>query len=223
MRIICHCKVYSPSPTAETLYPDWLLLSWLPCTKCGQSHLFSIYPFIPWMTPVLWGLLYGRLFTIYKSTTSRIVLHLAAFIGCTVLFLGLRFANGFGNIHDELISSPLESFISFFNLTKYPPSLTYLAWTLGVNHLLLAIFLCFTLGKLNVLLVFGNCALFFYVMHFYMYALFKLFLSFTYPKPLTFWPFMLVWIIGLVALYPLCQRYMLFKSKQGPDSLWRFF
>jgi hypothetical protein len=73
----------------------------------------------------------------------------------------------------------------------------------------------------NPLLVFGQSALFFYILHLYLFALIGLFfasrggsgLAIMYP----------VWMLGLFILYPLCLRYGRFKKRKPADSIWRFF
>ncbi len=222
-------KTYNPG--------DLLLMSFIPCSRC-DSVVFSIYPFIPWITPVAWGLLFGRLFTFLKMKNStKIVVNLCTGFILLLVFLGFRLANGVGNIHNELLDPPpLEDFISFLNLTKYPPSVTYLCWTMGINHLLLAVCLAWpSPSKWNPLYIFGKSALFFYVAHFYVYALELLLvnaLSLFHLFPidsvgdrlaLSFSAYLVAWIGGLLILWPLCYYYGVFKSSKGPDSIWRFF
>lgn len=115
-------KEYSPG--------GFLLWTWTPCTQC-QGITFSIYPFVPWLTPLLWGLIFGKLFLELKSDRIRIGINVIA--GCLLIcsFFVLRLGQGFGNIHLQLLEPPVtESVYSFFNLTKYPPSLAYLCWTM---------------------------------------------------------------------------------------------
>ena len=150
-----------------------MLMVLIPCSRC-DSLVFSIYPFIPWLTPVIWGLLFGRIYTHFKLKLKlKILMNLVSGVLLLVFFLALRFGNGFGNIHNEILQPPpLESFINFLNLTKYPPSLSYFCWTIGCNHILMAICLAYpTPSTKNPILVFGKSALFFYVMHFYIYGI----------------------------------------------------
>lgn len=217
---------------------DFLLLSLIPCSRCN-SVVFSIYPFIPWITPVVWGLLFGRLFIFLKmSSYTKIAVNVCTGFALLFVFLGLRLGNGVGNIHNtELLHPPpLEDFINFLNLTKYPPSLSYLCWTMGINHLLLAICLAWPIpSKWNPILVFGKSALFFYVAHFYVYgielAVVNLFSSLHLipienvgGRPaLSFPVYCFAWLSGLLILWPSSYYYGIFKSSKGPDSIWRFF
>ncbi len=146
-------------------------------------------------------------------------------------------------------------------LYRYPPSLVYLLCTLGINCILLSCFFAIQLSsstttnststvtlsssvqskissfftsKWNPLMVFGTSALFFYILHFYIYAMQQYFLVSigVLPKQskkwetsggLTFLPFMGCWLLGLVILYPICAGYARFKNSCGPDSVFRFF
>ncbi|KAI8912430.1 hypothetical protein EDD86DRAFT_201321 [Gorgonomyces haynaldii] len=201
----------------------WTLLISIPCSNC-VPRLGSLYPFIPWLTPVLLGILFGKIFLKYESNKIRIGANLFSFAVYLTLFLILRFNNGFGNIHNELlVPSPLEDVINFLNLTKYPPSLTYLLWTMGINHLIIAICLALpNFSPSNPLMVFGGTALFFYTIHFYIYFIIGIIVNPLFGAP-SLGPFLGLWIFGLLLLWPMCARYAQFKSKQGPDSIWRFF
>jgi hypothetical protein len=93
--------------------------------------------------------------------------------------------------------------------------------TLGINLIFMAIWKWnepFLQNRYHPLLVFGRVALFFYVLHLWVYSLLGLF--FTGGSGLTtMYGF---WLLGLVILYPLCYRYNRFTSRKPLDSLWRF-
>lgn len=112
---------------------------------------------------------------------------------------------------------------------------------MSFNFFLLAFFGALPTGiarRIPGLMVFGTSALFFYVLHLVIYfsigagvkAWFGHDLGYTDPfthqpaigvgNSLAFW---LTWILGLAVLYPLCRWYGGFKSKKGPNSVWRFF
>jgi uncharacterized membrane protein YuzA (DUF378 family) len=69
------------------------------------------------------------------------------------------------------------------------------------------------------LLVFGQTALFFYLVHLYIYAL----IGFAFPQGTGYSQLYLIWLVGLATLYPLCFLYKRFKSRKSIDSIWRFF
>jgi len=105
---------------------------------------------------------------------------------------------------------------------KYPPSLAFLTLTLGINLILIAIAWrvesCLQNPHLP-LLVFGRAALFFYLLHLWVYSLFGLFFR-GGSGLVTMYGF---WLLGLVILYPLCCRFNRFKGRKPLTSLWRFF
>ena len=75
-----------------------------------------------------------------------------------------------------------------------------------------------TAGAWRPLLAFGRSPLFFYIAHLYLFATIGLVLG---PLGIGI-PLMLpLWLLGLVALYPMCRGYDGFKSSRPPESLWR--
>jgi uncharacterized membrane protein len=111
---------------------------------------------------------------------------------------------------------------AFLNLTKYPPSLAFILMTLGIDLLLLALLSRGTeifrrWGK--PVLVLGRTALFFYIVHLYVYGLTGL----AFPSGVPFGWMYLFWLGGLVLLYFLCSWYARFKADKAPDSVWRMF
>ena len=109
-------------------------------------------------------------------------------------------------------------------MTRYPPSLAYILLTLGVDLLVLALFARMetTLRHwAKPLFVFGQTALFFYLVHLYLYAVMGLTFA---PAGGTSLGWMYAyWAGGLVLLYLLCVWYRTFKQSTAPNSVWRFF
>jgi len=113
---------------------------------------------------------------------------------------------------------------------------------MGLNHLILAFLysipsftsystLNYFIDFINSgpLLAFGQSALFFYMIHFHLYFLMDLIVTFLfgYNRETIYnidsWQFWSLWIFGLALLWPMCVKYARFKSSKNPDSLWRFF
>jgi uncharacterized membrane protein len=185
----------------------------------GRTGIFqSFYPILPWLGIVLFGFVFGKWLLKDRTQAYRKALLLGGIF--IILFFFIRILGDFGNIH------PPESFgfISLFNVTKYPPSLVFTFLTMGLCLTFLGLFSlmpAFLDNKKNPLLVFGQSALFFYVLHLYLFALIGLFfasrggsgLAIMYP----------VWVLGLLILFPLCLLYGRFKRRKPADSIWRFF
>jgi len=112
--------------------------------------------------------------------------------------------------------------MGFLNVVKYPPSLVFLAITLGANLLLLEMWRraepCLQ-SPYHPFLVFGRAPLFFYLLHLWVYSLLGLLFK-TGSGWLTLYFF---WLLGLVILYPLCYWYNGFKCHKPLTSFWRFF
>ena len=131
-------------------------------------RLRTSYPVLPWIGVIALGYCIGPWFS---GTTPpeqrRRKLWLAGV--CALLgFFALRLLNGYGDAHWTSYDSTTLTVMSFFNITKYPPSLLFLALTLGMGLLLL---LSFERSRqrrwISVLAVFGAAPMFFYILHLY--------------------------------------------------------
>ncbi|PKK63544.1 hypothetical protein RhiirC2_788754 [Rhizophagus irregularis] len=215
--------------------------------------LFSMYPPLNWLSLTIFGILYGYI-TLKQAHNKRYNRNLNLKIGIFLLtlFLAIRIPGKFGNINPELLPSPppgtlfnnpyLTSILQFVNAIKYPPDLSFITLYMGLNHLILAFFYSIPSSTpysiLNYfidflfsgpLLAFGQSALFFYMVHFHLYLIMGLILTFLFgsnqepPYSIDSWQFWSMWIFGLALLWPMCIKYAKFKSRKEPDSLWRFF
>ena len=204
-----------PGPSqAQGLFSPLLRMILIP-GQTGPMQVF--YSFLPWLGCVGFGLIFGRWLLLDERKAYRKALIFG--IVSLFLFVVVRVAGGFGNIH------PPESlgWMDLLHVTKYPPSLAFLFLTLGI--VLVCLFLLSRSDKAlkswgNPLLVFGRSALVFYILHLYLFGIVGLFFA---PQgsgiPLMY----IFWLLGLVLLYPLCLWYGKFKSRKAQESLWRFF
>ncbi|MBN7735670.1 hypothetical protein JX616_27660, partial [Klebsiella pneumoniae] len=88
--------------------------------------------------------------------------------GALVGFGLLRALNGYGEQPWQVYDRGVLTLMSFFNITKYPPSLLFLALTLGIGLLLLLAFERAGHKRwIGVLAVFGAAPMFFYLLHLY--------------------------------------------------------
>ncbi len=202
------------SSQTSHLYSPLLRILYIP----GRTGIFqAFYPIIPWLGIVIFGLAFGRWLLVNKSQAYRRSFILGGIF--LLAFFALRTIGGFGNIHFPADSS----LVSYLNVTKYPPSLVFTFLTLGLCLIFIGIFsrVRTTLEHLGKpLLVFGGSALFFYIVHLYLFAVIGLFfasirgsgLAIMYP----------IWLVTLVILYFLCRQYRNFKKRKSEDSIWRF-
>jgi uncharacterized membrane protein len=178
------------------------------------------------------GIVYGRFLHPNPQRTYQLTGWIA--LAALIAFIPLRLLNSYGNIRPI----PTDDWIGFFNLVKYPPSLTFLLLTLGINLLLLRLFVWLETVFSNqysviseksritnylitqLLSIFGREPLFFYIIHLYLYGLMGLWLNRAdTPTIAQMYPY---WLLGLVVLWPLCWSYGRFKNGRSPHSFWRF-
>ena len=195
----------------------------------------ALYPLIPWIGVMAVGYVFGRLYTMDAVERRRILLRLGGAI--VALFVVLRATNLYGDPITWSVQPRGAAFtaLSFLNLTKYPPSLLYLCMTLGPSILLLAYLEHERRGRFGMALVrFGRVPMLFYVLqwvfaHGVAFAAFAaagkpteaLFLFHNnppevlaqagFPLPIVY----VFWIVGVLALYPICRWYAEVKRRRN--------
>lgn len=172
------------------------------------------YSILPWLFICLLGVVWGKYYKEKPDEMFRYTFIMG--IAMVLFFIILRFLH-FGNFQLDYF----DDIISFLTIIKYPPSISFILFTLGVFFILFS-----ALSKLKIpsaintpIIVFGRTALFFYVVHLYIYLLIGL----LFPKGASFLMMCISWLGGLVILYFICQLYYDFKLKKDINSIWRFF
>ncbi|GGP76433.1 DUF1624 domain-containing protein [Shewanella ulleungensis] len=183
------------------------------------------YPALPWMGVILLGYVAGPIFSKSSIASNRQRKLLLLGLACLTLFILLRGGNIYGEtLPWQLGSSIGESLMSIFNLTKYPPSLSFLLITLGVMFIGLVGFERLNNPVGQVLSTFGSVPMFFYILHLYvlllMYGISKYFLGSNHGDLLGVDNMAWVWLIALslmVFLYYPVKRFSAYKqaSKQA--------
>ena len=131
----------------------------------GESSPFMvIYPLLPWTAVLALGLAFGQSLA---SDQERAVRRLPRIgIASLLLFGVIRGINGYGNM--ALYRSD-GSLLQWLHVSKYPPSASFLGLELGLMALCLAGFFALHRARApapwNPLQVFGQTALFFYLVH----------------------------------------------------------
>ena len=157
-------------PAGHVLHVPWAILhdrGWL---AVGEGlRMRTSYPLLPWIGVIALGYAAGPWFTFGADVGQRRRRLMAWSAGALVLFVLLRWLNVYGDRPWAAGATPLETVMGFLNVTKYPPSLLFVALTLGIGLALLAAFerVPARAGWLRVLLVFGAAPMFFYVLHLY--------------------------------------------------------
>jgi hypothetical protein len=161
--------------------------------------------------------------------------------GSILLFVILRSGNFYGDAaHWSIQKNAIFSFLSFLNVSKYPPSLLYILVTLGPA----LVFLALTEKPLNVLTqkitVFGRVPMFYYLIHLFLIHLFAvigaviagykwsdmILTSLVNRQPeLKGYGFDLIvvyiiWIALILILYPFCKWFDHYKRTRQSGKWW---
>jgi uncharacterized membrane protein len=189
----------------------------------GSDLLVIKYPVIPWWAISVTGWVFGRHLIRYaaglSTVSGRNVLWMCGGLSL-VLFTVLRGLNGYGNM---FLYRSDNSWQQWFHISKYPPSLTYYSLELGILFLSLAFLRTLEL-RIGVrengpLYVFGQTAMFFYIVHRLVFEVPATYfglrdadgLAATYG----------VSAIMLVVLYPACRWYRTVKAAH-PRSVLKY-
>ncbi|MGZ5253716.1 MAG: DUF1624 domain-containing protein [Flavitalea sp.] len=193
--------------------------------ELGAGRVFVIgYPPIPWIAILLLGYAIAPVF-LQPDYRKKLRITGAIFL---LLFVLLRLLNIYGDpVPWQSQSSELYTFLSFLNVSKYPPSLLFVLMTLGIVLLLLSVSHSLPSKLRSVLQVYGKEPLFFFLLHWYiihpaMLIMLRIkgfsftdmnFGPFGFGRPATGaggvslpWVY-LVWILTVILFYPLCKWY----------------
>lgn len=156
-------------PVESAMHVPWAILhdrGWIELSE--GFRLRTSYPVLPWIGVIGLGYAIGPWFgKAADAKTRQRKLLLAGVAGLTG-FIALRLLNGYGEKPWTVGETSLQTLMSFFNITKYPPSLLFVALTLSVGCLLLLGFEQLQKHRwLRPLTVFGSAPMFFYLLHLY--------------------------------------------------------
>ena len=188
-----------------------------------QGRFIAAYPLVPWLGIMMLGWVLGRRLLVWRAAgvdAARAPKVLATFgVVALATFLVVRGIDGYGNM---LLHRDDGSLVQWLHVSKYPPSITFSALELGIASLLLAALFVITQKRPEAggpLRVFGQVALFYYLLHIHVMHL-------------------AAWVLGvrdklglvscyvgalatLAVLYPVCRAYRSYKASH-PTSLARF-
>lgn len=197
------------------------------------------YPPIPWLGIILIGFASGKLFELPESKRTSLFLKIG--FGALLLFVALRFINIYGDPSLWSVQkNDMFTFLSFMNITKYPPSLLFCLITLGI------MFLIFSFSEkvkgwfMKATSVYGKVPFFYFLVHFYLVhiALLALllfqgfhwhqldFASGTFGRPkgvqsgVSLGIVYLIWVSVVVILYKPCLWYGRYKSQNKNRNWW---
>jgi len=159
--------------SGSAMHVPWAILhdrGWLEVSD--SLRLRTSYPVLPWIGVIALGYGLGPWFGRGVQAHQRQHQLLLAGVIAVLGFVVLRMLNGYGEAPWSGYPTLTQTLMSFFNITKYPPSLLFLALTLGCGLLLLRAFERAGQARwISALAVFGAAPMFFYLLHLYVLKL----------------------------------------------------
>jgi len=214
---------------------EWAYIPWTilhdsgPLGKIGPLNISLSYPMLPWFGVILLGYFSGPLFARDFDAVRRQKILITVGLASLLMLSLLRGFNIYGetlpwSVQDTFI----QSVMSFINYTKYPPSLDYILFTLGIG-IALALFDRAKNSNfaMDLLRYFGSAPMFIYVVHLYVLlaAYWVLFLIFgaTYGERFGLSSVGWIWIgaVLLIAVhYPLAKSFSAYKHREKRNKPW---
>ena len=207
----------------------------------GPFRILIRYSVLPWIGVMAGGFCLGPLYApgFLPRARRRILLSLGA--GAILLFILLRAGNRYGDPAPWSARKNIAfDILSFLNVTKYPPSLSYILMTLGPALLVLAL----TERPLNKLSekisVFGRVPMFYYLAHIFLIHLlavggalvsgypasdmilndrvnrFAALKGYGFSLPVVY----LVWVAVVIILYPVSRWFDRYKRAHQQTKKW---
>ncbi len=229
-------------PAAETSLPGKLAMMLVApgAIPFGKEGLFIMgYPPIPWLGIMLIGFAAGGLFELPTSTRKPLFLKIG--IAALALFIIVRSINVYGDSFQWAKQKNwLFTVLSFINVTKYPPSLVFCLLTLGVMFLLLSWVEGLQNKFTEITTAYGKVPLFYFLIHWYilhpLMFLIVFFQGYKYsdlvfgvnlgrPKGISgvnLWYTYLIWVLVVIALYPICKWYGKYKESHKEKKWLRY-
>ena len=144
---------------------DWI-------TVTDGLRLRTSYPVLPWIGVIALGWVIGPWFARGGDALLRQRRLWMAGAGALLAFVLLRAINVYGDSPWQSLATLGNTLMSFFNVTKYPPSLLFLLLTLGIGLLLLRLYEQPRVARaLAPLADIGAAPMFFYLLHLYVLKL----------------------------------------------------
>ena len=237
--VICLVAVFGHNlldpvaPTTPFAAGLWSFLHVFNLVDMGFVKIFVGYPMIPWIFVMPLGYYLGELYKPSFDPKLRISRLLQIGLGLTLLFFALRAINIYGDsYHWATQDSVGLTIASFFNITKYPPSLHFLLITLGPSLVFLALVENWQNKWTEKMVVIGRVPMFFYVVHIYVIhglaVVAAMMTGFSFSDMVIdfwitlqpqlqgygfdLWVVYLIWVVLIIALYPICSWYNNYKT-----------
>jgi uncharacterized membrane protein len=201
--------------------------------QINATHFaFDLYAIIPWTSVMLLGYVFGSLYkpAVDPQKRKRVLLYTG--LSALALFFILRFFNLYGDPNPwSTQRNGVYTVLSFFNVSKYPPSLFYSCMTIGTALVILALIENVQNKATKIFTVYGSVPFFYYVLHFYLIHIITVILFFATGyttsqiidrnSPFLFRPtnfgfslgiVYLLWLVVIIALYYPCKWFSRYKK-----------
>ena len=227
--IAAHNGLDGVQPPLSEASPAWVILHIPGSVTIGGTPVASvIYPLIPWIGVMALGYALGSYFVTPDPARPKRLLQIGGLL--TIAFLLLRSMNLYGEpVAWTQQQNMTATLISFFSVTKYPPSLQFLLMTLGPALMLLGWFERFTGSIAARLITIGRVSFFYYVVHLYLihaiglsiglyqgFGVRDMAVFFLYHPEnfgISLGGVYLVWIFTVLAMYPACAWFAGIKAR----------
>ncbi|MBS1538183.1 MAG: DUF1624 domain-containing protein [Bacteroidetes bacterium] len=218
----------------------WTILHEPGAVQITSTHsMFYLYPLLPWIGVMASGYAFGALYSMEQQRRKSILLRIG--VGMISAFFILRGINLYGDLVPWSVQQDqLHSVLSFFNVTKYPPSLLYLLITLGPSMLVLSALDGKQFALSKPVIIFGRVPMFYYIAHIYLIHLLAVAVTVIRGMNVGFYtsdalfsqsvgeygfPLIgvyIVWVAVILLLYPICKWYAGVKQRDttGWLSYW---
>lgn len=219
----------------------WGLLHVVGIVPLGKITFLIGYPLIPWVGVLMAGYGLGSMYRPEYDPARRKRLLQVLGLSAIFLFFVLRYINIYGDpVRWTPGADAAQTFMIFFNVLKYPPSLLFLLITLGPVLLLLAGMETARISSSHPLVILGRVPLFYFVVHFQVIHLVAILVAVAQGHSLEAmlthnfildmgnirdsygvslgWVYV-IWALLVLALYPLCKWYARYKERHK-DKRW---
>ena len=230
--IFCHNLVQIIPLAESSSFKRILMPFFSPGAIPFSNRIFVMaYPPIPWLGIMLVGFATGKLFEMQDAKRKNLFMKIG--LSAIILFIAIRFINVYGDsVQWQSQKNTLFTFLSFMNVTKYPPSLVFCLITLGVMFLILELADRVKNNFINIVSVYGKVPLFYFLLHFFLIHIIMIaviflqgfhwsqmdFVSGTFGRPkgvesgLSLFVIYLIWGGVVAVLYKPCQWFGKYKA-----------
>lgn len=156
-------------PAGHPLFSIWTILHERAFLVAeGALKVKVTYPVLPWIGVILLGYAAGPIYARVVASERRVKALITYGVGCLALLLVLRGFNIYGETLPWVMqASVVLTVMDFLNFTKYPASLDFLLFTLGIALLLMAYFERRDNAVVRAIAAIGAAPMFFYILHLY--------------------------------------------------------